>query len=140
MNNYSEKIDDRYLHSEITGKILQGFYSVLNEIGYGFGIDVYKKALFIEFQNLALNCESDKALKIEYKGEKIGEFNVDILVEQKVLVMLISQEKIIQKHKIQLSNQLKNSEIEVGLLLNFFIEGEHKRKYYSNSLKRTDST
>ncbi len=100
----------------------------------------YKKALFIEFQNLALNCESDKALKIEYKGEKIGEFNVDILVEQKVLVMLISQEKIIQKHEIQLSNQLKNSEIEVGLLLNFFIEGEHKRKYYSNSLKRTDST
>ena len=48
MSDYTKNINEKYLHSEITGKILQGFYLVSNKIGYGFDIEIFKKALSIE--------------------------------------------------------------------------------------------
>jgi len=106
-------IDKKYLHSEITGKILQGFYQVANKVGYGFGLEIFKNALAIEFAHIGLKYELDKFEKIEYRGEKIS-----------------------QKHELKLYNQLKNSSIEVGLLLNIYIESNHKRLFYSNDLKQ----
>ena len=37
-NNYQQNVNEKYLHSEITGRVLQGFYLIINEIGYGFGL------------------------------------------------------------------------------------------------------
>ena len=49
--------------------------------------------------------------------------------------MLISEEKTELKDEVRLSNQLYHSNIEVGLILNAYIEGEHKRNYFSQSSK-----
>jgi GxxExxY protein len=136
MNSYTENIDNRYLHSEITGKILQGFYQVANKVGYGFELEILKNALSVEFTHIGLKYKADKPEKIEYKGEKIGEFRTDFFVEEKVVVLLISEEEILQKYEVKLHNILKNSQIEVGLLLNIFIESNHKRLFYSNNLKQ----
>ena len=135
MKDYSKNINKKYLHSEITGKILQGFYFIMNKIGYGFGIEIFKKALIIELTDLGLKCKSDKSVSLNYKNQKIGEFQIDILVENKVNVMIICEENILRIHEVKLSHQLKNSEYEVGLLLNAHIDGEHKRLFYSTELK-----
>lgn len=39
-----------YLHSEITGEIINAFYAVYNELGYGFLERVYKNALYKELK------------------------------------------------------------------------------------------
>lgn len=129
-------IDKKYLHSEITGKILQGFYQVANKIGYGFGLEIFKNALSVEFTHIGLKYELDKPENIAYKGERIGEFKTDFLVEEKVSILIISEEEILRKHEVILHNQLKNSQVEVGLLLNFHVESNHKRLFYSNDLKQ----
>ncbi len=135
MNDYIQHIDPQYLHSEITGKILQGFYVVSNEIGYGIGIDVFKNAMLVELESLGLKCEVDEIINVTYKGSVIGKFPIDILVEDKVNTHLISSGQILREHEVCLSNQLKLSKIEVGLLLNIHIEGSHKRIFYANSTK-----
>ena len=56
-------------------------------------------------------------------------------MDNKVNVMLISEEKTELKDEVRLSNQLYHSNIEVGLILNAYIEGEHKRNYFSQSSK-----
>jgi len=38
-------------------------------------------------------------------------------------------------NEIEITNYLKLSDIEVGLLLNFCQEGEHKRKVFTNNIK-----
>ena len=139
MKDFTSHIDPKYLHSEITAKILQGFYIVCNEIGYGLGLDFFRQALIVELENTGLKCEKDKQLKVSYKGVEIGEFSVDILVDEKVNVKLISSEKILREHEVALINQLKLSKIEVGLLLNIYIEGEHKRKVFTNDIKKQHS-
>jgi GxxExxY protein len=135
MSDYTKNVNEKYLHSEITGKILQGFYLVSNKIGYGFDIEIFKKALSIELEFLGLKCELNKFKKLRYKNIEIGEFKIDIFVAEKINVMIISEIDILQRHKIKLSNQLKNSNIEVGLLLNVYFESSHNRIFYSNNLK-----
>ena len=137
MADYSNNIDKKYLHSEITGKILQGFYLIMNKIGYGFGIETFKRALIVELEFLGLKCELDKIVELIYRNKKIGDFKFDILVENKVNLLIISEENILREHEVLLSNQLENSNIEVGLLLNAHIDGSHKRNFYSNSKKNS---
>jgi hypothetical protein len=60
---------------------------------------------------------------------------MDILVDEKVNVMLAISGKITSEHETKLTNQLKLSEIEVGFLLNIYVECEHRRKIYTNDLK-----
>jgi len=135
MKPFEIKIDPKYLHSEITSTILQGFYTICNVIGYGFEIEFFKKALIIEFENLGLKCETEKQINVNYLNIEIGNFKMDILVDEKVNVMLVSSEKITREHETKMINQLKLSEIEVGLLLNIHVECEHRRKIYTNDLK-----
>jgi GxxExxY protein len=127
--------DPRYLHSEITGKILEGFYRICNKIGYGFELEIYKRALAIEIETLGLSCEIDKLVRLDYKGSDIGTFQMDLLVDNKVIVKLTDFDSIRQKDETALINQLKMSDIEVGLMLNIHLEGSHKRKVYTNDLK-----
>jgi GxxExxY protein len=49
---------------------------------------------------------------------------------------LKAAQELIEKHEIQLVNYLKATDIEVGLLLNFGIEVEYKRKVVSNYFKK----
>ena len=135
MKTFETTVDPKYLHSEITAKILQGFYTICNVIGYGFGIEFFKKALILELENSGLKCEANKQINVSYLSKEVGSFIMDILVDEKVNVMFISSATITREHEVILSNQLKLSEIEVGLLLNVFIEGEHRRKIYTNDLK-----
>ncbi len=47
---------------------------------------------------------------------------MDILLDEKVNVMLAISGKITSEHETKLTNQLKLSEIEVGFLLNIYVE------------------
>jgi len=128
-------VNERYLLSALTGKILQGFYAVVADLVHGLSIDIYKRALVVELTNLGLNSEIDKVIKIHYKGVEVGNYAVDILVNKSVIVKIIAIDKITVEDERILTNQLKLSDIEVGLLLNFCLEGEHKRKVFTNDIK-----
>jgi len=80
-------------------------------------------------------CEKDKILTVSYKGISVGAYKIDILVDKSVIVKIVATEKITRIDEIEILNQLKLSDIEVGLLLNFCLEGEHKRKVFTNNIK-----
>ena len=131
-------MEDNYKHSEITKSIIKAYYNVYNELGYGFLEKVYERAMMIELQDLGLNCKSQSEINVKYKGQLVGDYFADIIVENKVIVELKAVEKIIKIHEVQLVNYLKATGIEVGLLLNFGTKPEFKRKvltkeYLTNS-------
>jgi len=128
-------VNEKYLHSALTGKILQGFYTVVGDLVHSLELEVYKQALAIELTSLGLKCEHNKKLTVTYKGISVGTYNVDILVDNSVILKLATKEKLTNIDEIELINQLKLSDIEVGLLLNFCLEGEHKRKVFTNNIK-----
>lgn len=119
------------LHSYITSKILRAFYDVYHELGYGFLENVYQNALYKELLPSGLKCEPQKKIEVYYKGEVVGLYYADILVEGVVILELKAVENITPGHEAQLMNYLKATGIEVGLILNFGPEPAFRRKIFS---------
>ena len=56
---------------------------------------------------------------MKFHGEVVGQFYVDILVEDKILLELKAAEALAPEHQAQVINYLQATGIEVGLLINF---------------------
>lgn len=119
--------------SELTNKIICSSYNVHNILGAGFLEKVYENALCLELKSLGLNVEQQAPVKIDYKGQLVGEYFADMLVDGKVILELKAVEALAPIHEIQLKNYLRGSQVELGLLLNFGKKVDVRRKYVSNS-------
>lgn len=120
------------LHQELTSKIINAFYKVYNELGYGFLEKVYENALFIELTNQGLWVKKQQRIRVYYQEIEVGEYFADLLVEEKVIVELKAAESLADEHERQLLNYLKATDKEVGLLLNFGKKPQFKRKVFQN--------
>ncbi|WP_107040421.1 GxxExxY protein [Brumimicrobium mesophilum] len=120
------------IHKDLTNKIIKPFYDVYNELGHGFLEKVYQNALFIELKNRGFYVEAQKQIKVYYKNHQVGEYYADLIIDEVVVLELKATEVIIKEFEFQLINYLKATEIEVGLLLNFGVQPEFKRKVFSN--------
>lgn len=120
-----------------TKKIIKCFYEVYNTLGYGFLEKVYEKALIKELIANNFYCEEQKKIEVLYKGENVGEYFADILVDNEIILELKATESLCEEHEYQLINYLKATNIELGLLLNFGRKPEIKRKIFTNDRKRT---
>ena len=117
-------------YEEITHKIIGCAYQVFNQLGFGFLESVYKKAMIIELRKINLKTEAEKLLKVYYDNQVIGEFYVDLFVEDEIIVELKSVQSLAKEHEVQLVNYLNGLKKDIGLLINFGPSGvEVKRKY-----------
>ncbi|MFN7928157.1 MAG: GxxExxY protein [Blastocatellia bacterium] len=123
------------LHREITDQVIKAFYKVYNTLGFGFLEKVYENALFLELQKRGFRVEQQRQLKVFYEAALVGEYFADLIVAGVVILELKAAETLNPAHEAQLMNYLKATEIEVGLLLNFGVKPEFKRKVFTNSRK-----
>lgn len=125
-------MEKELLHKELTEVIIKCFYEVYNVLGYGFLEKVYKNALLIELRSHGLNCTSEGRVNVMYKGHIVGSYNADITVNNIVVIEVKTCETMCKGHESQLINYLRSTDKEVGLLLNFGIRPEFKRKVFTN--------
>jgi len=123
-----------FLHKELTEKIIQAFYEVYNDLGYGFLEKVYEKALCIALDNRLLSFSPQHPIKVYFQSQEVGIYYADILVEEKVIIE-IKAVPLKEEHEFQLLNYLKATDIEVGLLLSFGKKPVLKRKVFSKEKK-----
>ena len=119
------------LHKDLTDLIIQAFYKVYNELGYGFLEKVYENAHIIELKKIGLLIEQQVKIKVFYDETQVGFYLADLLVESSVIVEIKAAESLGYEHECQLINYLKASNVEVGLLLNFGKKPTFKRKVFS---------
>ena len=100
------------IEEELTGEIIKTFYKVYNVLGYGFLEKIYHKALLIELRKARLKVETKKLTNVFYDGEIIGEFETDLIVEEKVIIEIKAKECLVEAHEAQLINYLRAIEIE----------------------------
>lgn len=118
---------------ELTGRIINAFYKVYNSLHYGHAEKIYENALLHELRKRGLKCEQQKMISVYYDGLKVGYYITDICVEDLVILELKASQRMEIAHEAQLFGYLKASEYELGLVLNFGLKPEMKRKAYSNS-------
>ena len=104
---------------ELTDKIIGAAIEVHRELRSGFLEKVYENALCLELKIRGLQFESQVPMPVKYKGQHVGTYVADIIVERAVLCELKALDAIVPEHESQVLHYLKATGIRVGLILNF---------------------
>jgi GxxExxY protein len=124
-----------FLHRDVTQQVIGVFYDVYNELGHGFLESVYEKAMLIALREAGLNVQYKHPIEVSFRGQNVGHFEADLLIEGVVLLELKAARAIDPAHEAQLLNYLRATPIEVGLLLNFGPKPEFKRLAFAKERK-----
>ena len=73
----------------------------------------------VELKLRGRNAELEHRIPVQYKGEGVGDYSADLLVESRVLVELKVAPEYQTADESQLLNELKATGLKVGLLMNF---------------------
>jgi len=119
----------------VTEKVLGAFFAVYNELGHGFLESVYRNALRLALKDLGLDAEVERPVPVWFRGHDVDDRRCDLLVNGCVILELKTAERLDRAHEAQLFNDLRATDIEVGLLLNFGPKPEFKRVVFDNPRK-----
>ena len=118
------------LNDPLTEQIIGLAMKVHRILGPGFLESVYKRALLIELRKEGLQAEEEERINVFYEGVSVGDFSVDILVEDEIILELKAVETLIKIHEVQTVNYLTATGLDTGLLINFGSERlQFKRKF-----------
>ena len=115
--------------NKLTERIIGCAYRVHNELGPGFLEKVYENALRIELEEAGLGVRQQCPVPVRYRGQVVGDFYADLVVEGRVIIELKAVRDLAKEHEVQLVNYLTATGIDDGLLINFGVSVEVKRKF-----------
>ncbi len=111
--------DSKLMYADLTYELRGAIFSVYNELGSGHKESLYHKALIKELEDKGISYATESTLNVMYKGEKIGNYRPDIIVEGKIILELKAVEFMPKIYETQLIHYLKTTGFELGLLVNF---------------------
>ena len=88
-------------------------------LGCGFLEKVYERALMRELGLRGVRAKAQVSFPVYYKGQRIGDYVADLVVEERVIVELKCVDRFADEHLAQCINYLKASGLRVALLVNF---------------------
>lgn len=104
---------------ELAHAVIGAAIAVHRHLGPGYLEKLYEQGLAIEFRLRGIAFERQKPVAVSYKGEKIGEGQLDFLVGGQLLVELKAVDSLAPIHKAQVVSYLKATGLRLGLLINF---------------------
>ncbi len=107
------------IYRDLSYQIMSAIFEVHKTLGPGFVEPVYEKALLLELTSRGMNVDVQRVFDLTYKGKKIGNHRLDLVVEDKIVVELKTVERFAPHHTAQLLSYLKASGYRLGILVNF---------------------
>ncbi len=111
----ASKMENNVLTEKIIGCALE----VHKLLGPGLLESIYESALCIEFELQGIKFERQKNIEVTYKNHSIGNFRIDIIVENQIVLEIKSVERMDAVFEAQLLSYMKLGNYKLGLLLNF---------------------
>jgi GxxExxY protein len=108
------------IENELAHKIIGFAIEIHKALGPGLKSEAYTRCLQYELDNAAIAYELSKSVTVMYKSLalEVG-FDIDLLVENKVAVIIENSDSVAEYHVQKLLRLLKFSDIKLGLLINF---------------------
>ena len=103
----------------LTERIIGCAIEVHRTLGPGLLESTYESALSVEFKLAGLAFERQVITPVFYKGQPVGEYRLDLVVEKSVIVEIKSVDRYDPVFEAQLLTYLKITGIRRGLLVNF---------------------
>ena len=118
LNNFPQK-QQPIQDDPLTRKIIACAIEVHKRLGPGLLENLYKAAMVIEMELNGLKVEKNVQIPVEYREKPIGDYFIDLLVEDSVILELKSVERHDPVFEAQVLSYMKLTGKKVGLLINF---------------------
>jgi GxxExxY protein len=103
----------------LTETIIGCGIEVHRQLGPGLLEQTYEAALCIELQNAGMKFVRQPIFPVVYKGQTIGDYRLDLIVDDSVVVEIKSVERFDPIFESQVLTYLRVTGKKVGLLMNF---------------------
>lgn len=107
------------LYKELSFAIIGAAMEVHKILGPGFLEAVYQKALAHELKLRGIIFYEQVRLPVIYKGELIGDYIPDFIVDNKIIVEVKCVSKLNSNHQAQAMHYLAATGMRLALVLNF---------------------
>ena len=109
----------RIIEPELSYKILGILFSVHTSLGGRYQEKYYQKAIELELKQAQLNYKKEIPVPLEYKGRKIGNYRLDFLIEEKIVLEIKTVLTIERKELLQVLAYLKATQKPLAIIANF---------------------
>lgn len=110
---------DELLYRELCQSVIGVFYQVFNELGSGFLEAAYRKAMHIALEQSAIACRREVPTSVIFRGHVVGDYRIDLVVNDLIVIECKAVEKIAPVHIAQLINYLRATNYQIGFVFNF---------------------
>ena len=107
------------LHKQLSYDVVGCAQRVHSALGPGFPEAVYHKALCSELMKAGIPFESEKLSEVFYDGVLCGQFRMDIVVDNKIVLELKAMGQLTSDHVAQALSYLKATDLKLAILMNF---------------------
>jgi GxxExxY protein len=110
------------IEKELSYAIMQAAFEVHNTLGPGFPESIYDEAMARELTAQRIKIERQKKIILNYKDNPIGEFILDNIVDQRVILEYKAVTEIARVHEQQALSYLKATGLKLAIVINFGAE------------------
>ena len=110
---------DEIIEKELSFQIMKAAFEVHNQLGPGFPESIYEEAMERELVARGMEIERQKRVTVCYKGEPLGEFVLDNIVNGRVILEYKAVSEIAPIHEQQALSYLKATGLELAIVINF---------------------
>ena len=118
-NGRIARTDTPIIYKELSYAIIEACMEVHTILGPGFTEKLYEEAVIREIAKRSIAFERQKLIEVFYKGDKIGEYRLDIVVDNKIILELKAVAELNSTFEAQLFSYLKATNLKLGILINF---------------------
>jgi len=116
-------------HGDLSYRVIGCAYDAFKTVGVGFNEIMYHKIFHQNLLKQGIDAHYKVPFNINYEGEVIASFEIDELIENKLIVELkCIQTDFLPKNYAQILCYLKKTRIRIGLLINFGLHKAYPRR------------
>jgi len=106
---------------ELSAKVGNAASKVFNELGPFLSPSIYRSCMMMELRSMGIRVQSQVFVPVFYRGKRVKgeEFEIDLLVEDELIVEILTLERVLEFHKRQMLMYLQAAKKPLGLLANF---------------------
>ncbi len=126
------------IEKDLSYLIMQAAFEVHNTLGPGYPENIYDEGMALELSARGVENERQKKVTVQYKGAALGEFVLDNVANQRIVLEYLAVREITPIHKQQVLSYLKATGLQLAIIINFGAEFVQSSRVVNTKAGRAD--
>lgn len=123
MDNLSKLKRKDLVYPELCYQIIGILFEIHKQLGSGYQERYYQRTIALELKRCGLKFKEQVSSPLNYKGIKIGNYFLDFLIDDKIILEIKRGERLAGKNIEQVFGYLKAFNLKLGIIANFTSKG-----------------